>query len=103
VTLSSATRSTPANRLGAPLNNEDLTIFRVTSVDTGDTFTPFGGTLAGTGGVHKSIYKHAVSSIAGGGEEVGYSFVQATPTAAAYFVFICTGTFGSADVYVWAK
>ena len=118
-TLPTAYNSAAASRLPGPgtrdrrRENDDLFIFRISGIDSTDTFTPFGGTLAGTGGVHRSIYDWAIKPIdaqdagldvnVGDGAEMKVVFFPATPTAAAYFVFTCTAGGGVAQLYVWAK
>lgn len=119
--------STNSQRLPGPSNrdrrreNDDLYIFTISSIDSTDTFTPFGGTAAGTGGVARSIYDWAIKPIdthdiqlaaasrvpiavnPGSGVEMTATFTPATTTAAAYFTFTCTAGAGLAQLYVWAK
>lgn len=116
-----------SQRLPGPSNrdrrreNDDLFIFTLSNIDSTDTFTPFGGTLTGTGGVARSIYDWALKPIdthdiqldtasrtpiavnPGSGAEMTATFTQSTPTAAAYFTFTCTAGGGLAQLYVWAK
>lgn len=99
----------PSNR-SLRRENDDLHIFRLGSIDTTDTFTPF----PLTGGYQPMIYDWALRPYdtvdAAGAVNTGTAtlemcatYTAATSSAAAFWTFTCTPTAGTAYLYVWAK
>ena len=113
----------PARR-AIPLENGDLSIYFLSSIDSTDTFTPF----PLTGAFPRSIVGWAIQPVAdpddpvdssgtlatsasygynqvnvGDGEQMKVVYTKATASAAAYFTFTCTAGSGYAYLYLWAK
>lgn len=99
----------PSNR-SLRRENDDLHIFRITSIDSTDTFTPF----PLTGGYRPLIYDWALRPYDSADSatatptgsvslEMTAVYTAATSSAAAFWTFVCTPGSGTAYLYVWAK
>lgn len=99
----------PSNRTRRR-ENDDLHIFRIASIDSTDTFTPF----PLTSGYQPLIYDWALrpydtadsataTPTGSSTLEMTATYTAATSSAAAFWTFNCSGGAGTAYLYVWAK